>query len=390
MSNATRTFLTATLAMATCITIGYAQDEGAVASILRPPIDVPQPPCNVSMGVVLSGDFGSATFTASGSATFTTTSVTPASEAAGNTQAISSLSASAETEFGTVTWELSGDDATATTITANQRDADFPATADIYFTPTATISSRPFAKYKATSEVHLQSTNLSSFGPQVNEGYAVEGSIEFEDEITGERFTIELSDIVVTGTEESKVLRPDIGTIIKCPAKWRTIFTSDEFGTIEFDASATAEFETSTVTADADVAGNTQKTVSLDASVDVEQLGTITWYIADGDATESTTISASQEDANFPATSDIYFRPSARISSQPGTVYRATREVHLQNNNLTTFNPQVDESYSEVEGLIEFTSEETGQSFTIELQNFVVGGAADADDQLLSQNSPKK
>ncbi len=178
----------------------------------------------------------------------------------------------------------------------------------------------------------------------------------------------------IAADAQTSVLRPSIGTIIVCPATWTTIFTSPTFGDITFAASAEASFETSAVTALSDEAGSSQTLQSISASA-TTKLGTISWEAQADDGTRTTTkVAAQQKAADFPATSDIYFTPTATISSQPGAQYVATREVHLQSTNLTSFNPQRAESYSVVGGPIDFKDEETGEvAFTIELTDFKIG-----------------
>ncbi|MEO6049366.1 MAG: hypothetical protein ABIQ57_17905, partial [Candidatus Kapaibacterium sp.] len=326
-------------------------------------------------GTLTSATLGNATFIADGNASFETESVTPASQPAGNTQKPQTLSVTTPTpNLGIVTWRFSDDAATPTAINAIQNATDFPATSDIYFTPEATISSQPGITYKASSEVHLQNNNLTSFNPQVNEPYTLaSGPIDFYDEATGTVvFTIDASSITVG--QAASVLRPNIGTKSDCPVQWGGTFTSATLGNLNFAADGKASFETKTVTALDQPAGNTQAAVTLDARVQTATLGTITWRFVPTATATPTAINANQSGADFPATSDIYFTPEATISSQPGVIYRATSEVHLQSTSLTSFNPQVNENYTLFSGPIDFYDVKSGQViFTINATSIVVG-----------------
>ncbi|HVZ38056.1 MAG TPA: hypothetical protein VHI13_02180 [Candidatus Kapabacteria bacterium] len=388
---------TAILVCIVCVAAAYAQDgrDDVAVSALRPPVGTVRPSCKVSMTVAFASDkLGNSTFVATGRATFKTTAVTTDDDVAGNTEQIVGLSATATNDaIGTITWTLADGDATPTTINANQKDADFPATSDIYFTPEATISSQPGSVYQPQSEVHLHSENLNSFDPQNSESYTSDSKIDFYDVKSGElAFSITLSDITVSGVPDDEILRPDIGLLFKCPASWHTKFTSNEIGTVEFDAKAAATFVTASVTGQDEAAGNTQTPVALDASASEAKLGTIEWRFSDNDVAAkgtATAITANQNDANFPATSDIYFTPIARLSAHPGVVYKASREVHLQNTNLTTFFPQQSESYTIVDGPIDFVDQATKKyAFTIELSNFVVGGDNAAGNENNLEDDP--
>jgi hypothetical protein len=207
MRNPSVKLFASALMMMACISVGNAQQNGPGAVVINPvPVSPLRPPigsqtgCPVRWGGRLtSPTLGNIDFTANGTGTFQTTSVTSASQPAGNTQSPVSLNASVSTSLGTISWNFSTDAATATSINANQAGADFPATSDIYFTPEATISSQRGVTYKATSEVHLQNTNLTNFGPQVNQTYTLaSGPIDFYDEATGQVvFTINATNIVV-------------------------------------------------------------------------------------------------------------------------------------------------------------------------------------------------
>ncbi len=176
---------------------------------------------------------------------------------------------------------------------------------------------------------------------------------------------------VITTTQYAQfgtsVLRPQIGVIIGCPASWTNVLTING-NAYTFPGTGSASFKTTSVTAASEPAGSSQTLVSLSATASDPRLGTIKWS-ASGSTT--TKIRANQLNADFPATSDIYFTPTATISSKPNVTYTGG-EVHLQTTSLSTFNPQRGESYSLVGGPITFTGDD-GTSFTLDLQSFVVG-----------------
>lgn len=163
----------------------------------------------------------------------------------------------------------------------------------------------------------------------------------------------------------TSVLRPAVGTIITCPAAWTNVLTIDG-GSYTFGGTATASFETTSVTAASQPAGSKQKLVSLSATATDPVLGTISWKAS---GSTGTSILANQVATDFPATSDIFFTPTATISSRPGVTYTGTT-VHLQTTSLSSFNPQKNESYKLVNGPIKFTS--GSRTFTLDLQSFVV------------------
>lgn len=178
--------------------------------------------------------------------------------------------------------------------------------------------------------------------------------------------------IVITTTQYAQlgqisVLRPPPGYPSGCPAKWKNVLTIDG-NVYNFNGTASANFQTATVTAANQPAGSTQTLLSLSATADAGELGTVSWTAS---GSSNTRIQANQLNADFPATSDIYFTPTATISSRPGVTYTGG-EVHLQTSSLSSFNPQNNESYSLVGGPITFTGDD-GSSFTLDLQEFVVG-----------------
>ncbi len=71
--------------------------------------------------------------------------------------------------------------ANASVIRSNILGFEFPATEDIYFYANTTISSRPGRLYRSIQQVHLNSTNVNSFAPHVNERFTLAGQVDFED-----------------------------------------------------------------------------------------------------------------------------------------------------------------------------------------------------------------
>jgi hypothetical protein len=163
------------------------------------------------------------------------------------------------------------------------------------------------------------------------------------------------------------VLRPPIGSTSTCPAGWDNVLTANG-NVFRFPATGTATFSTTAVSAANQPAGNRQSLQTLTASAVVEQLGTISWTAVN--SLNTTQIVANQLNTDFPATSDIYFKPTATVSSKPGVTYTGS-EVHLRTTSLGSFNPQVGESYTLVNGPILFQGND-GSSFTLDLRNFVV------------------
>jgi len=77
------------------------------------------------------------------------------------------------------------------------------------------------------------------------------------------------------GQGADATIRVEVGTQTRCPANWTTTFSSATLGNFTFDASATATFEATAVSRDGARASSTQKTISLEASAEVPELGTI-------------------------------------------------------------------------------------------------------------------
>ncbi len=73
-------------------------------------------------------------------------------------------------------------------IKANQADADFPATADVYANVTGTVGGLP-GTFTNTTTCHMRTTNLTTFLPQVNEPYEFVEDVVFSNE-QGTTFTI--------------------------------------------------------------------------------------------------------------------------------------------------------------------------------------------------------
>ncbi|MDB5033820.1 MAG: hypothetical protein JWQ98_1061 [Chlorobi bacterium] len=70
--------------------------------------------------------------------------------------------------------------------------------------------------------------------------------------------------------------------------------------------------------------------------------------------TRNTVVQSNTAASRFPATGDLYFYPTVTLSSHPGVVYSAIQEQHLQNRNLNSWDPQINESWSLVNDKIDF------------------------------------
>ena len=77
---------------------------------------------------------------------------------------------------------------------------------------------------------------------------------------------------------------------------------------------------------------------------------------------QNSTVVANQAGALYPATADIYANVTGTISGLAGT-FTNSNTCHMQTTNLSTFNPQVNESYSFVDDVV--FSNGNGTSFTI-------------------------
>ncbi len=71
--------------------------------------------------------------------------------------------------------------ATPSTVVSNQVASEFPATGDIYFHATATVSSRPGRLYRTINEIHLQNPQLRTFKPHRQETYNLVDPVDYED-----------------------------------------------------------------------------------------------------------------------------------------------------------------------------------------------------------------
>lgn len=80
--------------------------------------------------------------------------------------------------------------ATQTVVTANQPGQDFPATANVYTNVRGTISGLA-GTFTNSTEIHIQTTNLLTFAPQLNEQYTFVNDVQFTSENgDGTSFTI--------------------------------------------------------------------------------------------------------------------------------------------------------------------------------------------------------
>ncbi|MBS1911280.1 MAG: hypothetical protein JST22_04785 [Bacteroidetes bacterium] len=58
---------------------------------------------------------------------------------------------------------------------------EFPATEDLYFYATSTVSSKPGRKYRSDQEIHLRSENINSFNPHNKESFELQGKVDFRE-----------------------------------------------------------------------------------------------------------------------------------------------------------------------------------------------------------------
>jgi len=68
-----------------------------------------------------------------------------------------------------------------TVVTANQVDAELPATSDVYANVTGTIAGLP-GTFTNVTECHMRSTNIQTFNPHVNEVYEFVDAVDFTSE----------------------------------------------------------------------------------------------------------------------------------------------------------------------------------------------------------------
>lgn len=94
-------------------------------------------------------------------------------------------------DLGEVTWSLlPRADVPISRIQANQADALFPATCDIYFYIEARFSNMEGAIFRSATPVHMRSENLMSFNRHVNEVYQVVEPVSFLAEDGSVAFTV--------------------------------------------------------------------------------------------------------------------------------------------------------------------------------------------------------
>lgn len=167
------------------------------------------------------------------------------------------------------------------------------------------------------------------------------------------------------------VIAVPVGTITICPVKWRTILTGPAFGTVSFEATASGTFESTGASGPGEVASSTQNLNSLTSSGVAGEFGEITWTVV---SSGETTIEANQAAADFPATANIRFTPSATVG---GRTYKASGEVTLSAT-VNSF-PPTNETFTS--GPVSFLNDDGTEAFSIELQNFVVGGPAAGDPE---------
>lgn len=130
------------------------------------------------------------TFTSNGTGTFSVTSTGIGTPCSVNlTPAAISLTGSNAT-LGTITTSLSATGAPTTTITSNQANTEFPATGNVYFNVSVTISSQPGKTFTSRTAIQLQNTNLNSFNPHVNETYSQVGTVTLNDASGAGAYTI--------------------------------------------------------------------------------------------------------------------------------------------------------------------------------------------------------
>jgi|GEM_PF-2963768 len=142
-----------------------------------------------------------------------------------------------------------------------------------------------------------------------------------------------------------------IGTISACGVTSTATIVNEEEG-IEgtITAQGTAYFESVDYTQSEDgFELSVQRPTQFTAVGHSEEFGDVVWSFAeardDGEQGEAF-ITSNQPGASFPATSRIYFTAQATLGSYPGHTFRSVGRVELVNGNLTSFNPQNNESYT--------------------------------------------
>ncbi|MEO5931519.1 MAG: hypothetical protein ABIR47_16415 [Candidatus Kapaibacterium sp.] len=136
-----------------------------VASILFPAIS-PQP----------------TPFSTNGSGSFSTISSSSENRTSTLTQPVSYTGNGTGPLVGNASWSF---DLTRTvqnsSIIANTLTSDFPATGDLFVNIQGTLGVTPGVTYRSRQPVHLSTTHLNTYDPQVNEVWTLAGQTAFED-----------------------------------------------------------------------------------------------------------------------------------------------------------------------------------------------------------------
>lgn len=84
--------------------------------------------------------------------------------------------------LGTINVKLDGTRISTTSqIVSNGPFSTFPATEDVYFYATATVSSLPGKNFRSIQQLHLFSNNVKTFAPHVFEPFTLVSQVDFED-----------------------------------------------------------------------------------------------------------------------------------------------------------------------------------------------------------------
>ncbi len=83
-------------------------------------------------------------------------------------------------------------------------------------------------------------------------------------------------------------------------------------------------------------------------------LGNVQWSFNTSLPTPQSSIIANQGGSLVPATGDLYFWVEGSVDATPGVTYRSTQVIHVSNTNLNSYNPHNCETYSLVNGPIDF------------------------------------
>lgn len=89
-------------------------------------------------------------------------------------------------------------------------------------------------------------------------------------------------------------------------------------------------------------------------------------------ATTPTTVTANQDDSKLPATGNIYFYPTVELGAYPGVTFTSTEEQQLQNTNLNSYDPQVNESWKLVNSKLNFVDDAGEEAFTLTSQTTTI------------------